>query len=95
MDFTSLSTIIGIIILLAVSGLLKPLRTLFSSFGSDIEVINEVKARLVKEWDADSAIQHAKKMNQVYTKAEDLGVVRTYEDVMKTLKAKHNKVEED
>ena len=95
MDFTSLSTIIGIIILLAVFGLLKPLRTLFSSLGGDIEVINEVKTRMIKEWDADSAIQHSKKMNKVYAKAEDLGTVRTYEDVMKALKAKHNKVEED
>ena len=94
MDFTSLSTIIGIIILLAVSGLLKPLRTLFSSLGGDIEVINEVKGRMVKEWDTDSAIQHAKKMNKVYAKVEDLGTIKTYEDVMKALKAKHNKLED-
>ena len=95
MDFASLPTIIGIIILLAVSGLLKPLRNLTTNLGNDVDTINEVKSRMVKEWDADSAIQHAKKMNKVYAKAEDLGTVRTYEDVMAKLKAKHNKVEED
>ena len=94
MDFSSLSTIIGIIILLAVSGLLKPLRTLFSSLGGDIEVINEVKGRLIKEWDVDSAISHSKKMNKTMAKAKDLGEVYTYGDVMKTLKAKHNKLED-
>ncbi len=94
MDFSSLSTILGIIILLAVTGLLKPLRTLFSSLGDDIEVVNKVKGRLVEEWDVDSANQHGKKMNKAMKKAKDLGEVYTYEDVMAVLKAKHNKLED-
>lgn len=91
----SLTLIVGIILLLAVTGLLKPIRNLTTSLGNDVDTLNEVKGRLVKEWDVDSAISHAKKMNKTYAKAEDLGEVRTYEDVMAKLKAKHNKVEED
>lgn len=87
MDFTALPTVIGLIILLAATGLLKPLRNLTTNLGNDVDTINEVKSRLVKEWDADSAIAHAKKMNKVFSKAEELGEVKTYEDVMAKLKS--------
>ena len=86
MDFTSITTVLGIIILLASLGLLKPIRNLTTGLGSDVDVVNDVKTRLVKEWDADSAIAHAKKMNKVYDKASELGEIRTYEDVMAKLR---------
>lgn len=86
MDFTSITTVLGIIILLASLGLLKPIRNLTTGLGADVDVVNDVKTRLVKEWDADSAIAHAKKMNKVYDKASELGEIRTYEDVMAKLR---------
>ena len=88
----SLTLIIGIILLLAVTGLLKPIRNLTTSLGNDVDTLNEVKGRLVKEWDADSALSHAKKMNKTMTKAQDLGEIHTYEDVMRILKGKNSHV---
>lgn len=87
-----LLTFVGIIILLGVTGLLKPIRNLTTSFGNDVDTINDVKTRLVQEWDADSAIAHAKKMNKTFEKAETLGEIKTYQDVM--AKLRQTRVEE-
>lgn len=92
MDFSSITTVIGIIILLASLGLLKPIRNFTTGLGADVDVVNNVKTRLVKEWDADSALAHDKKMIKVYDKASELGEIRTYEDVM--AKLRQNRVEE-
>lgn len=82
-----ITTIVGIILLLGVTGLLKPIRNLTTSLGNDVDTINEVKGRLVKEWDIDSAIAHAKKMNKAMAKATDMGEIHTYEEVMASLRS--------
>lgn len=87
----SLSTIFGIILLLGVLGLLKPIRNFTTSLGNDVDTLNDVKNRAVKEWDVDSAINHAKKMSKVMLKAQALkeeneGAIHTYEEVMTLLR---------
>lgn len=88
-------TIIGVLIFMAITGLLKPIRNLFTSLGGDVETVNEVKGRMVKEWDADSAINHAKKMNKTFEKASELGTIKTYDEVMELLRAKNSHKIED
>lgn len=91
MEFASLTTVMALILLLGVLGLLKPIRNFTTSLGNDVDTLNDVKNRAIKEWDADSAINHAKKMAKVYSKAEALktendGNIHTYEDVMTLLR---------
>ena len=93
MDFASLPTIIGIIILLAALGLLNPIRRLFTGLGAHVDVFNDVTDRKVKKWDVDSQLNHAKVMNKTMVKAREMEEVHTYEDVMAVLRAKRR--EED
>ena len=81
-------TIISIIILLAALGLLKPLRSLFSGFGEDIDSVNRVKEMAVREWHIGAEVSHAKKMIKVHDKIVDLGEIRSYEDSLQLLKRK-------
>ena len=90
MDFAALPTIIGIIILLGALGLLKPLRNLTAGLGDDVEVVNDVKTMAVQEWHANSKLNHAKQINKIMVKAQDLETVHTYADVMAQLKHKRD-----
>ncbi len=97
MEFASLTTVMALILLLGVLGLLKPIRNFTTSLGNDVDTLNDVKNRAVKEWDADSAINHAKKMAKTMTKAQALkeengGTIHTYEEVMSLLRS--SRVEE-
>ena len=93
MDASFIFTVIGIIILLAAVGLLKPIRNFATGLGSDVDALNDVKTRLVDEWDTESAVNHAKKMTKLYNKAKDIGPVKTKGDVMKLIKAKSPSVD--
>jgi hypothetical protein len=90
-----MSFYIGIILLLAITGLLKPIRNLTTSLGSDVDTINDVKARYVREWDIDSAVNHAKKMSKAVEKVEAIGTIHTYSQVMSMLKAQRATMDDD
>lgn len=90
MDASFIFTVIGLIILLGALGLLKPIRNLTTGLGADVDAINDVKTRLVDEWDAESAVNHAKKMTKLYAKAEAIGEVKTKADILARIKHKHN-----
>lgn len=91
MEFASLTTVMALVLLLGVLGLLKPIRNFTTSLGNDVDTLNDVKNRAIKEWDVDSAINHAKKMAKIMTKAQTLkeengGTIHTYEEVMTLLR---------
>lgn len=87
-------TIIGLIAFLAVAGLLQPLRKASGVIASAVDTGANVSDRKLAEWDAQSALDHAKVVTKMYAKAEAIGEVKTTADVQKLLKSKYH-TEED
>lgn len=88
MDFTSLVTIVGIIILLAALGWLKPIRQVAAGIGTKIERADEVADMAVDEWHTEAIVNHSKKMTKLYAKAEAIGTVKTKADILELVKRK-------
>lgn len=91
----SLALIIGIIVLLAVAGLLNPLRKTAAIVATGVDTLANVSDRKLTELDVTSELDHAKTMNKLKIKAEALGEVSTARDVRKLLKSKYHDSEED
>lgn len=91
----SLLLIVGIIVLLAVAGLLNPLRKASAIVATGIDTAANVSDRKLTELDVQSELDHAKVMNKMYTKAEALGEINTATDVRRLLKSKYHVTDED
>jgi hypothetical protein len=91
----SLFMIIGVIVLLAVAGLLNPLRKASGVIAAGVDTMANVSDRKLTELDVQSELDHAKVITKMYVKAEALGDVKTSKDVRLLLKSKYHNTDED
>lgn len=89
MDFTSLSTIIGLILLLAVTGALKTVRGLFATANDSIELGRDAVNDAVLGWHGQMKFESKKAMTKTYGKAkayrDENGDFKSHADLMTLL----------